>query len=66
MVIGVWIAAVVALSLLLAAPFSWLIAPRLYVRTLNGRFAVFYAADPLLIGEFERLVTELTEFRRMR
>ena len=46
--------------------FDWLIAPRLYVRTLNGRFAVFYAADPLLIGEFERLVTELTEFRRMR
>jgi hypothetical protein len=46
--------------------FDWLIAPRLYVRTLNGKFAVFYAADPLLIGDFQRLVVELTEFRRMR
>ena len=25
---------------------DWLIAPRLYVRTLVGKFAVFYAADP--------------------
>ncbi|MGH6627153.1 MAG: hypothetical protein ACRECD_11560, partial [Burkholderiaceae bacterium] len=42
---------------------EWLIAPRLYVRTLLGKFAVFYAADPALIAEFERLVKELKEFR---
>lgn len=42
---------------------DWLIAPRLYVRTLLGKFAVFYAADPALIAEFERLVKELKEFR---
>lgn len=42
---------------------EWLIAPRLYVRTLMGKFAVFYAADPRLIGEFERLVAELKAFR---
>ncbi|HSV44275.1 MAG TPA: hypothetical protein VLJ58_00675 [Ramlibacter sp.] len=42
---------------------DWLIAPRLYVRTLLGKFAVFYAADPAMIREFERLVVELKEFR---
>ncbi len=45
---------------------DWLIAPRLYVRTLMGKFAVFYAADPALIAEFERLVVELKTFREMR
>jgi hypothetical protein len=44
---------------------DWLIAPRLYVRTLAGKFAVFYAADPAMIKDFERLVKELTDFRRM-
>jgi hypothetical protein len=43
---------------------DWLIAPRLYVRTLVGKFAVFYAATPELIAEFERLVTELKQARR--
>jgi hypothetical protein len=43
---------------------DWLIAPRLYVRTLLGKFAVFYAADPVLIADFERLVKELAAFRR--
>lgn len=43
---------------------DWLIAPRLYVRTLLGKFAVFYAADPAMIAEFERLVAELKAFRR--
>ena len=43
---------------------DWLIAPRLYVRTLMGKFAVFYAADAAMIAEFERLVAELKEFRR--
>ncbi|MDB5891272.1 MAG: hypothetical protein JWP47_2103 [Polaromonas sp.] len=42
---------------------EWLIAPRLYVRTLMGKFSVFYAASPEMIGEFERLVRELKAFR---
>jgi hypothetical protein len=44
---------------------DWLIAPRLYARTLLGKFAVFYAADPMLLSDFERLVQELSDFRRM-
>lgn len=42
---------------------DWLIAPRLYVRTLLGKFAVFYTADRELLVEFERLVRELRAFR---
>lgn len=45
---------------------EWLIAPRLYVRTLTGKFAVFYAASPAMVAEFERLVSELKAFRSMR
>ncbi|MEY4757483.1 MAG: hypothetical protein RJA34_2381 [Pseudomonadota bacterium] len=43
---------------------DWLIAPRLYARTLLGKFAVFYAADPHLLNEFARLRGELKTFRR--
>lgn len=42
---------------------EWLIAPRIYVRTLLGKFQVFYASDPAMVSEFERLVKELAEFR---
>lgn len=42
---------------------EWLIAPRLYVRTLLGKFAVFYTADREMLAEFERLVRELRAFR---
>jgi hypothetical protein len=45
---------------------EWLIAPRLYVRTLMGKFAVFYATSPEMIADFERLVRELKAFREMR
>lgn len=45
---------------------EWLIAPRLYVRTLMGKFAVFYAASPAMVSEFERLVRELKDFRGQR
>lgn len=45
---------------------EWLIAPRLYVRTLMGKFAVFYATSPEMIAEFERLVKELKVFREIR
>jgi len=44
---------------------EWLIAPRLYARTLLGKFAVFYASDPVLLADFERLIRELTEFRKL-
>lgn len=44
---------------------DWLIAPRLYARTLVGKFSVFYAADPRMISEFERLVREVAQFRRL-
>lgn len=43
---------------------EWLIAPRLYVRTLDAKFAVFYAASPALLAEFERLCAELKQFRQ--
>jgi hypothetical protein len=43
---------------------EWLIAPRVHARTLMGKFAVFHAADPLLLDEFERLAQELRAFRR--
>ncbi len=42
---------------------GWLIAPRLYVRTLAGKFTVFYGATPALIQEFERVSAELKAFR---
>lgn len=42
---------------------DWLIAPRLYVRTLDGKFAVFYAASPRLLAEFGRLSGALKSFR---
>ena len=43
---------------------DWLIAPRIYLRTLMGKFAVFYAADPAMVREFERLIRELKAFRK--
>ena len=46
--------------------FDWLVAPRLYVRTLLGKFAVFYTADKAMLKEFERLVAELKAFREFR
>ena len=42
---------------------DWLVAPRLYLRTLTGKFAVFYAAEPAMIAEFQRLIAELKAFR---
>ncbi|MEY4911427.1 MAG: hypothetical protein RL761_1090 [Pseudomonadota bacterium] len=36
--------------------FDWLIAPRLYVRTMMGKFTVFYAADKSMIDEFQKIV----------
>ena len=43
---------------------GWLVAPRLYVRTLQGKFTVFYGATPALIAEFERMGAELKAFRQ--
>ncbi|MBC7600004.1 MAG: hypothetical protein H7238_13435 [Polaromonas sp.] len=44
---------------------DWLIAPRLYVRTLMGKFMVFYGASPALVAEFEQIVKELKAFRNL-
>lgn len=44
---------------------GWLIAPRLYVRTLAGKFSVFYAAEPEMIAAFEGLERQIAEFRGM-
>jgi hypothetical protein len=40
------------------------IAPRLYVRTLQGKGAVYYASDPRMLAEFARLQRELAAWRR--
>lgn len=42
------------------------IAPRLYARTLMGKFTVIYASSPEMIEEFQRLKVELQAFRTMR
>ncbi len=39
------------------------IAPRLYARTLMGKFVVIYASDPVMLAEFKRLSMELKHFR---
>lgn len=39
------------------------IAPRLYARTLMGKFVVIYASDPQMLADFKRLSTELKQFR---
>ena len=38
---------------------DWLIAPRLYTKTYSGKMSAFYAADPVMLAEFKRLVIEL-------
>jgi hypothetical protein len=43
---------------------EWLVAPRFYVRTLVGKFAVFYVTDATVIEECERLSAELKAFRQ--
>jgi len=42
---------------------DWLIAPRLYTKTFSGKLAVFYAAAPAMLIEFERLEKELKALR---
>jgi hypothetical protein len=44
---------------------EWLIAPRLYLRTLSGKFTVFYVATPMLWAEAERMLSELAAFRKL-
>lgn len=42
---------------------DWLIAPRLYTKTFSGKLAVFYAAAPAMLSEFQRLEQELKAVR---
>jgi hypothetical protein len=41
--------------------FDWLIAPRLYVRTMMGKFTVFYAADTVMIDAFQKLIQKIQQ-----
>lgn len=40
---------------------DWLIAPRLYVRTMMGKFTVFYASDSAMLAEFEKLIQTIQQ-----
>lgn len=42
---------------------DWLIAPRLYTKTFSGKLAVYYAAAPAMLTEFQRLEQELKAVR---
>jgi hypothetical protein len=42
---------------------EWLIAPRLYTKTFSNKLSVFYAADPSMLREFQRLSNELQAYR---
>ena len=42
---------------------EWLVTPRVHARTLMGKFAIFHAADPEVLAEFERLAREVRVFR---
>jgi hypothetical protein len=42
---------------------EWLIAPRLYVRNLAGKFTVIYCADQAVLRDMKRLCDELQHFR---
>ena len=44
---------------------EWFMAPRFYVRTLMGKFAVFYVTDTVVMAECERLSQELQAFRQL-
>lgn len=44
---------------------EWLVAPRLYTKTFSNKLAVFYATDPAMLGEFERLSLAL-QAQRLR
>jgi hypothetical protein len=38
---------------------SWLIAPRVYARTMMGKFAVFYTSSPELLSALYELEAKL-------
>lgn len=40
---------------------DWLIAPRLYVRTMMGKFHVFYASEKAMIHAFEQLAISINQ-----
>ena len=46
--------------------FDWLIAPRLYTKTYAGKLAIFYAASPTMLAEFQRMEAELKALRVRR
>jgi hypothetical protein len=59
----VWLHELVYCKLIRIRKLEWLIAPRLYVRTVSGKWIAFYAADPHLWLDFERLAQELGAYQ---
>lgn len=45
---------------------EWLIAPRLYTKTFSNKLSLFYASDPAMLSELERLSDELQAHRLLR
>jgi hypothetical protein len=45
---------------------EWLVAPRLYTKTYAGKLAIFYAASPSMLAEFQRMESELKALRTRR
>lgn len=46
--------------------FDWLVAPRLYTKTYAGKLAIFYAASPAMLVEFQRMESQLQALRTKR
>lgn len=42
---------------------DWLVAPRLYTKSFSNKLAVFYAASPQMLLEFQRLEQQLKALR---
>ncbi|MBC7918892.1 MAG: hypothetical protein H7Y28_13900 [Rhodoferax sp.] len=45
--------------------FEWLIAPRLYTRTVGNKLTVIYATGPEMLAELQRLEQHLQQARRL-
>ena len=58
------IAELASVGVLRVRGLEWLVAPRVHAKTLTGKFAIFNAADPALLAEFERLAYEVKAFRQ--
>lgn len=51
------------LKLIRVRGLEWLMAPRVYARTMQGSFVVFYCADAAVLAELARMTAELNQWR---